>query len=44
MSPESYMFLCLRPRKGVATNQIINGISFREIMKLYIISASNLAI
>jgi hypothetical protein len=32
------------PTIGVATNKINSGISFMEIMKLYIISASNMAI
>jgi hypothetical protein len=44
INAECHMLLLFGPRKGVATNQIISGISFRDIMKLYRISASSIAI
>jgi hypothetical protein len=44
MNAECCKLLCFGPRKLVATNQIISGISFRELMKFYSTFSSNMAI
>jgi hypothetical protein len=44
MNPDVICCYGFGPRKWVAANQIISGISFREIIKLDSISASNVAI